>query len=168
MGRRIIVSPTKISEQQDLLKFLIEKNGGEENVYREFFGQRIADLASHGLTLTAAREQAEKQGWLGTLDGMKLTSIANLINPPESAAAPTKTGKRLTAAEVTRVRQEVQDYLALHPWEGRIALAEAVHVDGKKLSAQLRAMKVEGLLKSVGEKAATRYAVAGEKTKRDA
>jgi hypothetical protein len=165
MGRRIIVNSTKITEQPDLLKFLIEKNGGEENVYREFFGQRIADLASKGMNLKAARDLAEKQGWLGTLDEMKLTSIANLINPPESATSTTKAGKRLTAADVARIRQDVQEYLALHPWQSRIAVAEAIRIDGRKLGAQLKAMKTDEVLKSTGEKAGTRYAVAGEKTK---
>ena len=78
---------------------MLSKLGGEDEVRKEFFQSRVTDLAE--MTISSAREQAKKDGWLDVLDGYTLIELANLINPPPAMDADGRTtSKRLSAKEV--------------------------------------------------------------------
>jgi len=167
MKRRIIVSQKK-PDQQRALEFAIEKLGGPEAFYAEFYGEQLVELAGQDLTLAETRAEADKQGWLATLDGMKMTSIANIIKPSSMAPSrPSKpgAGKRLTQAEIVKVRDDVLAYLGENAWQSKNQIAEAIGFAGKKLGPQLKALRDEDKIKSEGEKAGMKYALKSEKTK---
>lgn len=156
----------KADKNQELLAFLIEKHGGEEVVYQQFYGEQLGDLASQDLTLKEVRAAAKEDGWLSTLDDMLLTSIANIVNPPHNAPSrPGRPGKRLTKEEIEQAREEVLTFLEGHPWQSKNAIADGIGFDSKKLGPQLKALKDEEKLKSAGEKAGMRYALKAENTK---
>lgn len=167
MTRRINVSAAKKDNTQQLLAFLLKKHGGEEAVYREFYGQQLGELASQDLTLAEVRANADKEGWLATLDGMKMTSIANIINPQSIAPSrPGKPkGKRLTKEQKAKALDDTLVFLATNPWKSKNEIAEGINFDAGKLGALLRALKEEEKVKTVGERAGMKYALQSEKSK---
>ena len=158
----------KVDNSQELLAFLMEKAGGEDVVYQQFYGEQLGDLASQDLTLKEVRDVAKEGGWLAMLDGMRITAIANIINPPHttpSTPVVVTSSKRLTKDKIAQVRDEVLAHLKENPWLSKIEIADAIGFENKKLGPQLKVLRDEEQLISAGEKAGMKYALKGEKTK---
>ena len=159
--KKIVV--TKRFDNQALFDFMMRELGGEAVVMKRFYGTRIAQMAGEGMRLSDLLEEAEHNGWREQLEGLKMKDLADVILPAEEK---TQSGsKRLTKEEIEKVRDDVLVFLGDNPWKRKNDIAEAIGFSRKKLGAQLKALKDEGKLKTVGEKAAMKYALASEPSK---
>ncbi|MDY0005132.1 MAG: hypothetical protein RBU30_27785 [Polyangia bacterium] len=159
--------------QQALVEFMIEKLGGKDSVYKEFYGLRIHELASQGASLEDLHKEARDGGWHEELANMRLKLLGSAITGKLWAdrSEPSKSGdqesatKRLSAEEVADIHDRILTFLETNPWSAKPAIAKGVSVPGRKISARLRALRLEKKIQSSGEKASMRYALASERSK---
>lgn len=161
------MSPKK-DNTQELLTFLMKKHGGEQEVYKEFYGEQIVKLAEQGVTIKELRAEASDSGWLGMLDDMKVIDLVNIVKP-DMLTAPSKPGKPSSGRLTKRRKQEViKEALALlkeHPWSTSAELTRNIDIETRQLGNILRGLRKDGSLKTEGVRAAMRYALADEKSK---
>ena len=81
-----------MKDQQELLAFLIDEAGGKDEVYQKFYRSKIIDLAAEEKSLRETIAAAQEDGWGEWLLGLKLSHLADMINPVRSnIAAPRST-----------------------------------------------------------------------------
>lgn len=157
---------------EELVEFLVQRHGGEAQILKEFAEEKIADLAKEEGTLGDLLEAADEQGFRQVLERVKLTTLAEIINPtPKTAGLGlTRDGQpririRLSPAERAELHERILAFLGDNPWSLNAEIAQAVDLDTKRLGAQLRELKNDGKLKSFGSRVKMRYARAEEKSK---
>jgi hypothetical protein len=162
-----------LADQKELLEFLITEAGGREEVYQKFYTSKIVDLAGDDKTLRETIAVAEDDGWSEWLLDLKVSELADFINPVASniglaraaADAPfiaKRGGLRLTPRERDDLRAKIVEYLKSNPWAANADLARAVGMDPKKLAVHLVKLRKEGKLTAKGERVNMRYALAGQ------
>lgn len=170
MSRRIVVTSNR--NQQALVDFMMEKLGGKESVFREFYGQRIYEMGRDGASVEELFKEAREGGWQDELSAMRLKPLAVTIlgkalhdraftAPSERSAE----SRRLSPEEVAEIHDRILVFLADHPWTSKPLIAKGVNADAKKLSARLRALRQIEKIQSHGEKASMRYALISERSK---
>ena len=171
MPRRIVVTTNR--NQAALVEFMIEKLGGKDSVYKEFYGQRIHEMAHEGATLEDLFKEARDGGWHEDLANTRLRVLANAIvgkvGPERTGAAKSdeeaSDSKRLSAEEVNEIHDRILVYLEKNPWSAKPSIAKGIGVLGRKVSARLRALRIAKKIQAQGEKASMRYALASERSK---
>lgn len=171
MSRRIVVTTNRT--QQALVDFMMEKLGGQDSVYKEFYGQRIHELAHMGATLEDLFKEARDGGWHDDLANMRLRALAHTIvgRPSADRASAAKSSdtsgdaKRLSPEEVNDIHDRILVFLEKNPWAAKPAIAKGVAVPGRKISARLRALRADKRIQAQGEKSSMRYALASERSK---
>lgn len=161
-----------MKDQQEFLNFLIEQAGGKDEVYHKFYRSKIIDLAGEEKSLRETIALAQADGWGEWLLEMKLSSLADLINPVRSnipaarAAAGSAVARRGSGRLTPRQRDELHvnivGYLKDNPWAANADLAQHLGMDPKKLAVHLVKLRKEGKLTSKGERVNMRYALAGQ------
>lgn len=162
-------TPTADDRTDGIFAFMMEKCGGEEAVYAEFYGVQLEAMARQGSTLADARAVAEEQGWLSVLDGMKLASLVDAISRQprgenHGGARTLESGRRrkLSKADRRRSEAEVLEYLGKAPWRTKSAIAENVPLEARRLGTLLAKMKKAGKIVSKGKRWEMKYALPGE------
>jgi molybdopterin converting factor small subunit len=161
-----------LKDQQEFFAFLIEQAGGKDEVYQKFYRSKIIDLAGEEKSLREAIAIAQEDGWGDWLLEMKLSTLADLINPvrsnipaARSAASPVvaKRGSgRLTPRQRDELHANVVAYLKDNPWAANADLAQHLGMDPKKLAVHLVKLRKEGKLTAKGERVNMRYALAAQ------
>ena len=153
-------------DNKALFEFMIKRLGGEAAVMKEFYGARIAQMASEGMALADLLEEAQHNSWRDELERMKMKDLAEVINPSTAApAAAPSPSKRLTKKQKAKALDDTLVFLADHPWTSKNEIAEGIGFDTSKLGALLRAIKEDDKVKTVGERSGMKYALASEKSK---
>lgn len=153
---------------QEVIEYMMTQMGGPDSVMKGFYRARIAQMAREGKNLACLLDAAEEEGFAEWLRAAPLQRLGELIAgvSDDDEAPVTETGrKRLTAAEKEKLHADVQKFLEAHPWTKSGDVAEAIGFPAKKIGAHLRELKTAKVLRSHGEKGATVYALAGEKSK---
>ena len=148
-----------MTKKDDLMKFMMDKLGGEKAVQREYAKVRLMKAVSGGTTVGEIIEIAKQEDWLPFL---LATPIGSLADQPKTLKQPTG---RLTKADKETLQEGILSFLKENPWSGKSAIASAVGFEPLKVAVQLRSLKGSGQIKSSGKKASTIYAVKGEKAK---
>jgi len=142
----------------DLIKFMEQKLGGKEAVYKEYVKERLTATISGGATFGELVDTAKKEGWLETLNSVKLSTLFGTASGP---AVKTGTGKRMTRVEKEELIEKILSFLGKKPWSSKGEMMTGIRPNGTKVGPQLAALKI----KSVGARATMKYALKGEKTK---
>lgn len=148
-----------MAKQDDLMKFMMDKLGGEQAVQKEYTKSRLVRAVSDGATIGEIIEIAKREDWLPLLLATPLSELSGqpvLLRP---------TSGRITHAEKASLIDSILSYLKDNPWSAKSAIAGAVGFAPLKVAVQLRSLKKDGKIKSNGKKASTVYAIKGEKTK---
>ena len=161
------------AKQDKLYQFMMDELGGEEEVLFKYFTNIIGDIASEDQTLEELFAEAKAQGFEEQLRQMKITELANIVNPVafagqagvDSRPEPAKRSRRMTKEEKAQLYQGILDFVRENPWCQNSDIAAAVDTDSKKLGIHLRSLKNNGDLQSVGKLTKMRYAMPQEKTK---
>lgn len=166
---------TSNRNQQALVEFMMEKLGGKDSVYKEFYGLRIHELATEGATLEELFKEAREGGWQEDLANMRLKLLGSAITgkmwadkgptTPKDREEEESGSKRLSAEEVAEIHDRILVYLEKNPWAAKPSIAKGIAVPGRKVSARLRALRAEKKIQAQGEKASMRYALASERSK---
>lgn len=153
-----------------LYEFMLEELGGEQEVFRKYIGKQIEDLASEDQTLEALFASAREQGLEDALWKTRLTDLANTIRPLAPASrsdgvrAPDQSASRITGEEKKALHERILTFIKHSPWCSNADVAGSEGVDGRTMGRYLRELKATGRIKSVGEKASTRYALPDEQS----
>ena len=148
-----------MTKKDDLMKFMMDKLGGEKAVQREYAKERLMKAVSGGTTFGEIIEIAKQEDWLPIL---LATPIGTLAGEPVTLRPPSG---RITLADKATLHESVLSYLKDNPWSGKSAIADAVGFEPQKVAVQIRSLKANGAIKSSGKKSSTVYAVKGEKGK---
>jgi hypothetical protein len=160
-----------LKDQQELLAFLIEESGGKDEVYQKFYKSKIVDLAGEEKSLRETIAVAQEDGWGEWLLGLKLSYLADLINPVRSNIPTTRSavggaakrgGSRLTPRQRDELHVNIIAYLSDNPWAANADLAQHVGMDPKKLAVHLVKLRKDGKLTAKGERVNMRYALTGQ------
>ena len=151
---------------KEFVEFMMCRLGGEQQIRGAYYNQRIAQVSSDGNTLRDLLSMAEAGGWKAWLEDLSLADLAHAIVTGDAGEAEVPVGtRRLTAKQKADLHQKILAYLRENPWQQKNAIAEAVDFPSQKMGLHLRALRQERRLKTTGVRAATRYALYGEKAK---
>ena len=147
---------------QELFDFMLHKLGGEQMVKSEFLKTKIASLDTRQKTVGDLIKEAEQEGWNDWLESLKLAEFAELITQPERRikVAPIRVGKRLTPNERDGLYNKILDYLRENPWSLSSSLSDLLGLPTRTVGLHLKTLREQGKVKTEGEKAKMRYALA--------
>jgi len=158
-----------MTHEDELLEFLLEEAGGRKQALLRFHRRQVVELASMDTTVKELLDTAEAEGWLDWLRGLKVSDLANIVNPPEElerpGTAPAKAAARLTGAQREELHSRIFEYLKQHPKSGAADIAAAVGWAPVKLASHLFKLKREGRLAAEGERRNTRYSLPADAPK---
>lgn len=153
--------------QQELFEFLVEKCGGQDAVFSEFYRSKLVELSEQGKSLGDILAVAADEGWDEWLRSVKMNKLSTILFPQAPVTdstpkpAPRRRG-RMTNAERQELEEQILGFVQDNPWCSGSDIAEATDTESRKLSPHLKRMRDRGALKSAGERAAMRYALADE------
>lgn len=161
-----------MKNEEELLQFLFEEVGGEDAALLLFHRRQVAELASTDKTISELMDSARNEGWLDWLLGIRITDLANIVNPPEAPhnrdttpVDAAKKGARLTAKRRDELYAQIVDYLRLNPGSAAADVAHFVGWDPRKLAVHIARLKKEGKVTSTGERISMRYSLPAEEPK---
>lgn len=164
-----------LPKKDKMYEFMMAELGGEQEVFQRYVKKAIGDIAYEDQTLEDLVKAAKAEGYEEQLWKLRLTDLANIVNPApeaeegadEGTVQPAKRrgGKRMTAEAKDALQKKVLEYIGANPWSQIASIATAIAYDSKKLGLHLRQLKTEGKLKSEGKLTKMRYALTDEKTK---
>lgn len=146
---------------QELFEFLVQEAGGAKEVYHRYYQSKIGELAREGKTVEELLEIADEGNWKEWFLSLKLSEVAETLNPVGSTAAPVrrKRSGRMTHAEKEALYESILEFAKSHPWCSSSEISDFVNVSTRKLGPHLKQLRDAGDLTSVGERAAMRYAL---------
>ena len=148
-----------MTKKEDLMKFMMDKLGGEKAVQREYAKERLMKAVSDGTTLEEIIDISKQEDWL---DYLLKTPIGALVGRP---ATIRESSGRITLADKETLQEGILRFLKETPWSGKGAISDAVGFEPQKVAVQIRSLKANGIIQSSGKKSSTVYAVKGEKAK---
>jgi predicted transcriptional regulator len=156
-------------DNQILVKFMLEKLGGEDAVMMEFRESQIWEAAAGGKTLGELFEEAKVGGWLINLQRLRVSALVKIIERNSNRSKPRQTvttvrakpirRPRLSASEKHRLRQDILAYLKENPGSLVGTIAASVDMESRKVGMYVRQLRDEGKIVSQGEKGNTTYAL---------
>jgi len=120
----------------------------------EYYHDRLNEVLAKDPTLTELLETAMSEGWSDWLTNLKLSAITT---SGKGAKAPRKTGSRMTQDQVTEMRTKITTFLKGRAGSKVADVAAGVGGEISKVSAQLKKLATEGVVKTEGAKAKTTY-----------
>lgn len=135
--------------------YMVRQFGGEEGAYRALCKARLRELS--GVGVQQIREQAEREGWLSTLDTMTPAQVAAAAAPSGAPKTASGRSKRLTSAESSHIRTAAVSYIQQNPGARKAAIADAIGCSVGKLGPQLLRLKKAGEVVQQGTRGSTRY-----------
>lgn len=152
-----------LAEEKAVLKYLVSKSGGEQEVMNHFISSRILELARDGSSWTDLEETAKQEHWLEWLMSMKLEDLGRILNTPaerdvEDVARVHK--NKESSVDVEVMKQLASEVLLKNPWCRSSDVANKLGLDTRKACAILKDLMKQGRVQVRGAKAQTKYALA--------
>jgi len=145
---------------EEVVKFMTKELGGRAEVLFRFNKAQIVKLARKGGTIKNLLDQASEGGWEDDLLEVKLTDLADAINPPDKETPPKKEpdkGRR-SAQQQEADRAVIHEYVKQHAWCSSREIGKILGRKTSHVRQDLNKLMADERIRKSGEKAATVYA----------
>ena len=156
----------------ELVSYLMERLGGEEEVLNQFYKDRVTTLIKQGATFHVLYEEAKKEKFMEEFMTMKVADYVGTHKASgktfvsSSSIKPTTTRqRRMSPEEKQKMELDVHDFLKKNPKSGKADIQRVLGYDSARLASRLAIMKKEGKIVSAGSRATMVYSLPTKKGK---
>lgn len=143
--------------QKEIFDFMMSRLGGEGEVRKEFFKNKVVSLADSPKTLNEVLEEGEREGWSELFKTLRMNELRDIFRGEKTHAMPAREGKRMTKSQKESLYKDILSFVGSREWAKVSDIARHVNLPTRIVGSHLRSLRQEGKLRAEGEKASTRY-----------
>jgi hypothetical protein len=148
--------PNGTKLNKNVMTWLAEQHGGEEEILAEYGVSRIVELGAEGATVAEITAAGEKEGWGEAWAALSMGELVELFDPPKGRKGSGSRAPRVPVAVVAEATLE-----SMRGIEAPITMEKLVKASeyGDRVKGAVRHLMNEGKVTRTGSRANSTYSL---------